>query len=84
MRALSAGCIFMACKQAKIDIDLAWMVYEMMGDMAQSLEIIWVIEHLVAGVKPTVELPAVRYEQAEQVGNRSIMNQDILNYESKS
>ena len=50
MRALSAGCIFVACKQAKIDIDLAWMVYDLMGDMDQSLEILWVIEHLVPGI----------------------------------
>ena len=84
MRALSAGCIFMACKQANIDIDLAWMIYEMMGDMVQPLEILWVIEHLVAGVEPTVELPAVRYKQAKQVGKRSNRNQSILKCGNKS
>lgn len=67
MRAVSAACIFMACKQAKSEMDLASMVYEMMGDVCKSLEMLWVVEHLVAGVKPTVEMPAVRYEQAIEV-----------------
>ena len=57
----------MACKKAKIDIELAWMAYEMMGDMSQSLEMLWVVEHLIAGLEPTVEMPKVRYETSVQV-----------------
>ena len=70
MRALSGACIFMACKYAKIEIELALMAYEMMGDMCTFLQMLWVIEHLIAGVEPTAQMPGVRYKTSLQVRSR--------------